>query len=319
MDLRQLRYFVAVAEELHFTRAAARLHIAQSALSSQVRQLEREIGGQLLVRTKRRVQLTEAGETLLAEGREILAAVEETMSRTRALARGEGNALVVGSLGPAPGGILAPLLARFNAKHPSSTIEMRAFDFNEALRGLRERRADVAFLYEPLDEPDLLITPLASEPRVVVLSRGHRLAGRASLRPGDLAQETFVTQPLSISSEWRDFWLLSEQLGAQPQVSPRIGENIEEWLHLIGRGEGIDTAPGIISRYYSWPDVTFVPLLEAPPATLVLARSSESTHPLAEEFVALAVEVAETAAANPNTPYSRPEAPAGSAAVAASS
>lgn len=306
MDIRQLRYFVAVAEELHFTRAAARLHIAQSALSSQVRQLERELGGDLLVRTKRRVQLTPAGETLLAEGREILAAVEETVNHTRALLRGQGNALVVGSLGPAPGGILAPVLARFNSRHPDSSIEMRAFDFNEALRGLRERRADIAFLYEPLDEPDLTITPLLAESRVVVLSRHHRLARRKSLRPADLADETFVTQPLSISPEWRDFWLLTEQIGHQPQVSRHIGENIEEWLHLIGRGEGIDTAPAVIARYYSWPDVTFVPLRDAPPATLVLARSVESSHPLVEEFVALALEVAETAASNPATPYERP-------------
>ena len=307
MDLRQLRYFVAVAEELHFTRAAERLHIAQSALSSQVRQLEREIGGELLSRTKRRVQLTAAGETLLAEGRDILAAVEETLDHTRALVRGEGRTLVVGSLGPAPGGILAPLLARFNARHPSSSIEMRAFDFNEALAGLRERRADLAFLYEPLDEPDLLVTPLLAEARVVVLSRSHPLAGRRSLRPADLAGETFVTQPLSISPEWRDFWLLTGQIGEQPAVSPQVGENIEEWLGLIGRGEGIDTAPGIIARYYSWPEVTFVPLRDAPPAVLVLARSGGSTHPLADDFVALAVEVAANAAAAPDTPYSRPD------------
>lgn len=318
MDLRQLRYFVAVAEELHFTRAAARLHLAQSALSSQVRQLEREMGGPLLIRTKRRVQLTPAGETLLGEGREILAAVDETVSRTRALVRGEGNALVLGSLGPAPGGILAPLLAQFNGKHPTSSIEMRAFDFNEALRGLRERRADVAFLYEPLDEPDLLVTPLLSEPRVVVLPRSHRLSRRKKLRPADLADEMFVTQPLSISPAWRDFWLLTDQIGRQPAVSPYVGDNIEEWLHLIGRGEGVDTAPGIISRYYSWPDVTFVPLLEAPPATLVLARSTESNHPLVDEFVGLAVEVAETAAANPGTPYSRPRASAEPTTVASS-
>jgi len=306
VDLRQLRYFVAVAEELHFTRAAANLHIAQSALSSQVRQLEHELGGDLLVRTKRRVQLTPAGENLLVEGREILAAVEETMNHTRALLRGQGNALVVGSLGPAPGGILAPLLARFNSRHPSSSIEMRAFDFNEALQGLRERRADVVFLYEPLDEPDLVITPLLGEARVVVLSRRHRLSRRKSLRPVDLADETFVTQPLTISPEWRDFWLLTEQIGHQPKVSPHVGENIEEWLHLIGRGEGIDTAPAIIARYYSWPDVTFVPLRDAPAATLVLARSAESTHPLADDFVDLAVEVAEIAAANPSIPYQRP-------------
>jgi DNA-binding transcriptional LysR family regulator len=306
MDLRQLRYFVAVAEELHFTRAAARLHLAQSALSSQVRQLEDEIGGELLIRSKRRVQLTPAGAALLEDGREILAAAEEAMNRTRALARGDGSTLVLGSLGSAPGGLLAPLLAQFNARHPNTSIALRAFDFNQAVRGLREGRADIAFLYGPLDEPDLLVTPLLSEQRVVVLPSSHRLAARSELRPLDLADETFVTQPLSISPEWRDFWLLTDQIGHQPPVSPQVGENIEEWLHLIGRGEGVDTAPAIISRYYSWPDVTFVPLAEAPPATLVLARWSESSHRLAEEFVEIAREVASIAAANADTPYSNP-------------
>lgn len=313
MDLRQLRYFVAVAEELHFTRAAARLHLAQSALSSQVRQLEGEMGGDLLTRTKRRVQLTPAGEALLKDGREILAAVEGAETRCRALARGEGKALVLGSLGPAPGGILAPLLAQFNAKYPSTSIQLRAFDFKEAIRGLREQRADVAFLYEPLSEPDLLVTPLLDEQRVVVLCRSHPLARRSELRPDDLKNERFVTQPLSISPAWRDFWLLTEQLGGPPEVSPNVGDNLEEWLHLIGRGEGVDTAPAIISRYYSWPEVTFVPLVDAPPATLVLARWGESTHPLVEEFVKLAVKVAEIASANDSTPYERPRSRSASA------
>src|SRR5579859_1501616 len=110
MDLRQLRYFIAVAEELHFSRAAARLHLAQSALSAQIRQLEAEVGGPLLVRSTRRVALTPAGEALLADGRAILAAVDGALGRVRALARGESSSLVIGSLGPAPGALLAPLL-----------------------------------------------------------------------------------------------------------------------------------------------------------------------------------------------------------------
>jgi len=287
---------VAVAEELHFSRAAARLHLAQSALSAQIRRLEEELGGPLLVRSTRRVTLTEAGEALLEEARGIIAAAERAATRTRALARGEGASLVIGSLGPAPGVLLAPLLARFGARHPDVRVELRAFDFNDTVLGLRERRADLAFLYEPLHEPDLLLTPLLSEPRMVVLPRSHPLAGRERLRPQDLADEVFVVQPESTPREWRDFWMLVEQLGHRPRASPYIGENIEEWLTLIGRGEGIDTCPAIIARYYAWPEVRFVPLVDAPPARLVLARHRDCTNPLIDELTALAVEIASAAA-----------------------
>jgi DNA-binding transcriptional LysR family regulator len=292
VDLRQLRYFVTVAEELHFSRAAARLHLAQSALSSQIRQLERELGGPLLVRSTRRVSLTPAGEALLADGRAILSAVDHAVDRAAALARGGQASIVIGSLGPAPGELLAPLLARFGTRHPDVRVELRAFDFNDTVEGLRSGRADLAFLYAPLHEPDLVLAPLISEPRVVVLPRGHRLAGRDGVRPADLEGEIFVTQPDTAPQEWRDFWMLVDELGYRPPVSPYVGEKLEEWLHLIGRGEGVDTCPAIIARYYAWPEVVFVPLLDAPPSTMVLAHLRDTTHPLTGELVDLAVEVA---------------------------
>lgn len=303
MDLRQLRYFVTVAEELHFSRAAARLHLAQSALSAQIRQLEAELGGPLLVRSTRRVSLTPAGESLLTDGRAILVAVDGAMGRARALARGEESSLVIGSLGPAPGALLAPLLARFGAGHPHVRVEIRAFDFNDTVEGLRQGRADLAFLYAPLHEPDLVAVPLLSEQRVVVVAQDHHLAGRAQLRPSDLANEIFITQPTSAPTEWRDFWLLVNELGHRPPVSPYVGEKLEEWLHLIGRGEGIDTCPAIISRYYAWPEVAFIPLVDAAPSTLVLAYPRDVRQPLIPAFVALAVEVAANAARNPDTAY----------------
>ena len=144
-------------------------------------------------------------------------------------------------------------------------VEVRALDFTELIDGLRERRADVAFLYLPLDEPDLEITPLLSEPRIVVLPAGHRLAKRKHLSPADLDGEMFVKQPPPVPDDWCDFWMLVDELGHRPPVSPHMGANLEEWLHLIGRGEGIDTAPAVISRYYSWPEVAFVPLVDAAP------------------------------------------------------
>jgi len=307
VELRQLRYFVTVAEELHFSRAAARLHLAQSALSAQIRRLEAEIGGPLLVRSTRRVTLTPAGETLLADGRAILAAADATFGRVTALARGEQRALVIGALGPVPGALLSPLLARFGARRPQVRVEVRALDFSETVDGLREGRTDLAFLYAPLREPDVDLIPILCEPRMVVLPRGHRLAGRVALAPSDLRGETFVVQPDAWPQEWRDFWTLVEELGYRPPTSPYVGQNIEDWLHLIGRGEGIDTCPAIIARYYSWPEVAFVPLVDAPPCTLVLAvHRTARGEPLVDEFVELAVEIAANAARNPDTAYSLP-------------
>lgn len=291
MDLRRLRYFVAVAEELHFSRAATRLDLAQSALSAQIRQLEREIGGPLLHRTTRQVELTPAGRALLSDARDIIARMDNAVGRARSLARGESGVLIIGALGPAPGAVLDPVLARFRPRHPEVRIEMRAFDFADTFVALRERRADVAFLYLPIDDPELLVTPLLTEPRVVVLPRNHRLAERPLLRPADVAGEVFVTQPDSIPRAWRNFWLLCDQLGRRPELSSHVAGKLEEWLHVIARGEGIDTCPALISRYYPWPELAFVPLVDAPPATLALACRRDDHDALVAEFIDLAVQV----------------------------
>ena len=284
MDLRQLRYFVAVAEELHFSRAAVRLSLAQSALSAQIRALEEEIGGPLLVRSTRKVELTPAGTSLLEDAREVLRGADAALRRARSLARGESGSIAVGSLGPAPGGVLAPILERFSVQHPRVRVEVRSFDFTELVAGLREHHADVAFLYAPLHEPDFVVVPLVREPRVVVLSAGHRLAGRESLCPEDLRREMFIRQPPEVPDDWCDFWMLVDDLGTRPPVSPHTGATLEEWLHLIGRGEGIDTAPALISRYYAWPEVVFIPLQDAAPSTLVLAHLAGSENPLVADF-----------------------------------
>jgi DNA-binding transcriptional LysR family regulator len=291
VDLRHLRSFVAVAEELHFSRAAQRLNLAQSAVSAQVRKLERDVGGALLVRTSRRVVLTPAGEALLGDARALLAAADEALARARGLARGDTGTLVVGCFGPSPGELLATLLDRFQACHADIRVDVSAFDFAEVLERLRDGRLDVSFLYLPLDEPDIHVTPLLKEPRVVVMAADHPLARRGSLRPEDLAGETFITQPESMPQVWRDFWMLVDQLGERPRTSPHVAPGMEQWLHLVARGDGIDTAPAIVDRFYSWPRITCVPLQGAPPATLGLARMVDNDDPVVVAFERVTLDV----------------------------
>ena len=299
MDLRQLRSFVAVAEELHFSRAAERLNLAQSAVSAQGRQLERDVGGALLSRTSRRVRLTPAGESLLVDAIAVLAAADEALERARRLARGETGALVVGCFGPSPGELLPTVLDRFRQRRPAVHVQVSAFDFAEVLQRLRDGRLDVAFLYLPLDEPDIHVTPLLDEPRVVVMAADHPLAARESLRPEDLAGETFVTQPPSMPLLWRDFWMLVDQLGERPHVSPHVAPGTEQWLHLVARGDGIDTAPAIVDRVYSWPGIACVPLEGAPPATLALARLAGTDDPAVAAFERVTLEVVRGVATAP--------------------
>jgi DNA-binding transcriptional LysR family regulator len=238
----------------------------------------------------------------------LLSLADAALERARGLVRGQSRSLVIGTLGPSPGGVLAPLIARFSSRHPDVRMEIRAFDFTDTVDGLRRRQADCAFLYLPIEDPELEVTPLLTEERVVVLPESHPLAGRATLAPADLRGEIFIEQPSSVPQAWRDHWLLVAENGERPRTSPHTADKFEDWLHLIAQGEGIDTCPAVISRYYAWPEVAFVPLLDAPPSTLLLAHMRDHEHPLMKELVELAVEVAASAARNPDTAYALAEA-----------
>lgn len=292
MDLRQLRYFVAVAEELHFTRAASRLHLAQSALSAQIGALEREVGAPLFTRANRRVALTPVGAALLPEARELLSSADRVLAQARSHAQRQADTLAVGCLGAVPGELLSVVLRELALEWPGARAEVHAFDFAQIQDSLAEARADVAFLYLPFehDRPDEVeVISLVEEQRVVLLPATHPLAEREQLTPEDLARETFISHSPAVPERWRDFWLLTDELGGRPAVHPHTADTLEEWLHLIAQGEGIDTAPRLISRYYPWPGIRFVPLAGAAPATLaVVRRRGDGAEPLVDAFVRLA-------------------------------
>jgi DNA-binding transcriptional LysR family regulator len=172
---------------------------------------------------------------------------------------------------------------------------VRSYDFANIHDCLIDAEVDLAFLYLPYDDDELAaleVVPLLQEPRTVVMASSHPLANRGEVTPADVANEVFITHSPAVSQTWRDFWLLAEELGHRPAVHPRVADTLEEWLHQIKQGNGIDTCPSLISRYYPWPGITFVPLVAAQPATLALVRRRDAHEPLVDAFVAAALDVA---------------------------
>ncbi len=288
MDLRQLRYFLAVVDELHFTRAAQKMHVAQPALSAQIRSLEREIGGELFVRSTRNVTLTKTGEVLAPQAAEIVAAADRALAEARSEARRQAMHLAVGCLG-APGEVVPHALDELAEKVANAQVDVRTFDFVELWDALADGTIDLAFAYLPANwetfthlfgRGDLEVIPVMDEPRVVVLSSTHPLAVRETIAPADLAAETFVTHPDSVPQAWRDFWLLADELDGERTLCETRARDVEQWLHLIERGQGIDTCPAYVARYYSWPGLSYVPLEGAPQCTFAVLRRVGNRSPL---------------------------------------
>ncbi|KUO04475.1 LysR family transcriptional regulator [Streptomyces caeruleatus] len=240
VHVRDLRYFVAVAEELHFTRAAERLYLSQPALSKQIRALERQLGVELFRRDPRGVRLTEAGSVLLPYARQVLdawSAGSAALEAARAAARGT---LVVGmSTSPGRGGLLPAIRSRFTAAHPDTALRLRQTSWEDPTAGLADGTADVAFVWLPLpDAGRYAWTVLAEEPRLVALPESHPLATRAEIDFTDLLDEPFLALPPS-AGPLRDHWLALEERGGR---TPRVGAEIagtEETYEAIVAGLGI--------------------------------------------------------------------------------
>jgi DNA-binding transcriptional LysR family regulator len=242
MELRQLEYFVAVAEESHFTRAAKRMHVAQSGLSASVRALERELGASLFRRSTRQVRLTAAGEALLVEARRALSATNagrDAVAAVKGLLRGT---LAIGSLQCLHALHLPTVLGGFVTAHPGLEIRLRHGGSAELTEQVRTGRLDVAFVSrpaKPLD--DVVITPLASEPLVLACALDHPLAGRDVVAPAELADERFV----DFHQGWatRD---LADAVLAGAGVERRVAlevTDVHSLLELVAFGLGVALVP----------------------------------------------------------------------------
>ncbi|WP_034087027.1 LysR family transcriptional regulator [Streptacidiphilus albus] len=267
METRELRYFIAVAEELHFGRAAQRLGIAQPPLSRAIRQLERRLGATLLERGSRGVALTGAGAVLLREGRAALEAVEAAERRTRRAVLAEaGQAdVVLATKAGASSELLTKLLDAYAAEPGAGVVEVLLCGIGEQVRLLRDGRADVALLHRPFDATAGFDTEvLCTEGQVVVLPAGHPLTGRAQVRMAEVTALPGLPMP-----RWpgRD--------GAYPDGPGLQVRDHTQLLQLIALGRASAVLPES-SRAQLHGDLVAVPVLDAPPVTTVIAWPSHS-------------------------------------------
>lgn len=289
MDLRQLRYLVALADERHFTRAAARAHIAQPALSQQIRRLEDELGVALVERTTRQVSITDAGELLVTRARRIMTEVDAAHAELEALKGVETGRVSVGTMhtmGPVD---LSIVLAIFHERHPGVELTIREESSEELAQMIREDELDVAFLSvtERVESHDLALHQLLEEELVVLLPPQHRLAGRRSVRMADLREEEFISyRPGARLREL--LFSAGRQAGFEPRVKLELNES-QRIRRLVSRGMGVAILPrsdavGIGA------EIVHVALRDPPLSRdITLAWRQERRHlPAVNEFLDLA-------------------------------
>jgi DNA-binding transcriptional LysR family regulator len=289
IELRHLRYFVAVAEELHFGRAAQRLNLSQPPLSQQIRRLEELLGYPLFVRTSRSVKLTNAGEVYLERARRTLRNVQRDIEETRSIGQGEVGALNIGFVGSAMLTTLPAIFRAYRKAYPRVHLQLHESFTARVAEGLENGSLDAGILRDGDALPMLEVTTLYSEPFVAVLPVTHPSAGQKSISPGALRDEPFVYYPRNAGIRAFEKPLtLFEEYGFRPQIV----QEASHWLtilRLVGAGLGVSIAPACVRKIES-PEVACVPLRGAKVVSSIeLAWAKGDTRPIVEHFARIAL------------------------------
>ena len=283
VHLRDLRYFLAVARELHFTRAAETLFISQPALSKQIRALERQLRVELFERDRGEVRLTRAGAELIPYAEQML---ERWDGAKHALSKASDCTLVIG-MHTSPGrGLLPRVRALMVGGCPDVELELRHAPWSDRTAGLADGSTDAAFVWLPLPRPPYRWVTIAREPRLVALANDHRLAGEESVSMTDLLDEPFLALPESAGA-LRDFWLAVDDRDGHPvRIEAEINDT-EETYEAVASGIGICLLASGNAPIFARGDVTMLPVRDLGPSELVLAWNERRCPPLLETFAAL--------------------------------
>ncbi|WP_138503135.1 LysR family transcriptional regulator [Nostoc sp. PA-18-2419] len=286
MELRHLRYFIAVAEELHFSKAAERLHIAQPPLSQQIQQLEAQLGVELFQRkTKRQVQLTEAGQVFLQEAYQLLAQLQKAIELTQKIGRGEKGQLRIGFTSLVTYNLLPVILRQFREQFPEVELILQELTTTEQERALQERRIHVGFAHPPLEDNTLNKKCIQQEALVVALAETHFLSEQEKISVRSLVNENFIMFPRHLGSGLYDQIV---SLCLQGNFSPKVTQEaiqMQTIIGLVSAGMGIAIVPSSLQNlqrtgvvYRNFEEKT--PLIE----TAVVWREEDMT-PVLREFL----------------------------------
>ncbi|MES2299642.1 MAG: LysR family transcriptional regulator [Pseudomonadota bacterium] len=295
MELRHLRYFIAVAEELNFTRAAERLHIGQPPLSHAIQMLERDVGALLFERTKRSVRMTEAGRLFLQDARRILDMSAQAAETARRAARGEAGELRIGFTFSTPfTPLFATVINAYRQQYPQVLLTLHEMSTMRQLDAIGLRDMDLGFVRPPEAPaaPPISLLPLRTDPLLVVLPQAHRLAAKKTVALAELADAPFVMYPPGAGTGiYPQIFRLCRAAGFVPRVAQEAGE-AATIIGLVAAGCGVSILPAPF-EHIRMAGVCYRPLREREAATtLLLARRADQHAPLVDAFVALAAKAA---------------------------
>jgi len=285
VHLRDLRYFVAVAEELHFTRAAERLFMSQPALSKQINQLERQLRCRLFERDRRSVALTAAGEALLSHARSLLADWDATQHAVADAAASANAVLVVGFSTSVGRNILPAVASRFTERRPGWRMQLRQVDWTDPTAGVAEHSSDAAYVWLPIPNDDQYASLIiATEPRHVALPAGHRLATTDTVPFDQLLDEPFLALP-STTGVLRDYWLAIDHRHGHPVRIAGEVSTADETFEAISGGLGIALLSAGNAAIYRRDDIVTRPVEGLTPSQLALIWRVDDHRPALRDLI----------------------------------
>jgi len=294
MELRHLRYFVAVADTLHFGQAAERLGISQPPLSQQIRQLEEQLGIKLFHRTKRRVKLTHGGELFLNEARLLLAQADYAANLAVRIRQGEMGQLTIAISGPADAPFFIEVFRLFATRYPKARLVVRNMGTAQQIQALREGRVHVGFLYPPTDDAALKTETVMHRPIVIALPRRHPLAARSQVPLNELAAESHVMFARDLAPRFFDAIVSAcSEAGFNLNVVHEV-DNLYTACALVAAGLGVCFVPSGVQEGRLRPIVLkpLIPRLPHVDAHLAVAYRRDSSSELVQLFVTVAKDVA---------------------------
>lgn len=290
MNWQELETFLTLAEELHFGRAADRLHVSRARVSQMTQALERRVGGPLFERTSRRVALTPLGSQLREDLDPHCQGILDAMAKASDIARGTGGLLRVGFSSPAASERVMTVVEAFRAVHPGCEVQIREVHLSDRFGALRRGELDLQVVELPVDEPDLSVGPvLLRDPTVLAVSASHRLAGRTSISIEDVGGENLLVIA-DMPSYFRAHHMPDRTPAGRPIPHSTTTKYWQELLALVAAGEGVTIAAAQGTRYYPRPNLVYVPFHDVAPFEYALMWRTASVSAKALAFTRVAME-----------------------------